>query len=349
MTKPQPLPERLPCLLLEPSSNRRGVIGTRMPPLQPVLARHGTARDCLLPSMLNLKPLHSLCPCKNPRLYRKLEMHRHAIKKLLCFTAGTGATPLLAGRLGGALAAAGYTNALSIAAAGVAGAALPAAAAARLAPWRSFSAEADAGAAQAAATPPGEISAVEEQAQQQEQQQQQRPRDSRRKQYKPLMPQDPALERLHACASAADLRAWRAALEGEGRFGADQLALLMRVLGHNQQGLGDEERTAYLRELLGEAAQGAVALNGKAGEQPAGPARLHGLQSGAAACRKGLHHQLLPGPSIPGCGRTHKPPCPPPPPHARNSCLPAVGPRQAGAERQRPRCAGRGAHSVPAH
>lgn len=105
---------------------------------------------------------------------------------------------------------------------------------------------------------------MEEQAQQQEQQQQQRPRDSRRKQYKPLMPQDPALERLHACASAADLRAWRAALEGEGRFGADQLALLMRVLGHNQQGLGDEERTAYLRELLGEAAQGAVALNGKA-------------------------------------------------------------------------------------
>lgn len=135
-----------------------------------------------------------------------------------------------------------------------------------------FSAEADA--AQAATPADGPLAVdhgalTAEQGQEQEQQEQpQQPEQSqpqeRRRRREPRASEDPDLGRLQACASAADMRAWRADLESEGRFGAEQLAALFRAVGNNRQGLGDEEREAYLRELLREAAEGAVPLNGKA-------------------------------------------------------------------------------------
>ncbi|KAL4433785.1 hypothetical protein ABPG75_000226 [Micractinium tetrahymenae] len=172
------------------------------------------------------------------------------------------AAPQLAGRLGGALGAAGCSSALSTAAAGAAAAALPAAAAC-LTPWRSFSAEATE-AAQTAAPADTPVVTTEQAPAEQQQQQQQQPRGAPRRRSEPRVSPDSDLGRLQACGSADDMRAWRTALENEGRFGADQLAALIRALGNNRQGLGDEERASYLRELLGEAAEGAVPLNGKA-------------------------------------------------------------------------------------
>lgn len=241
-------------------------------------------------------------------IVESLEMRRHALKQLLHFAASGGATPQLAGGLRGALLIAAHSRALSAAGAGAAAAALPAAAVARWAPWaRLFSAEADA--AQAATPADGPLAVdhgalTAEHGQEQEQQEQpQQPEQSqpqeRRRRREPRASEDPDLGRLQACASAADMRAWRADLESEGRFGAEQLAALFRAVGNNRQGLGDEEREAYLRELLREAAEGAVPLNGKAGEQRAvAPVQGWGAPCTAARATRGpaasLHVSRLP-------------------------------------------------------
>ena len=77
-----------------------------------------------------------------------------------------------------------------------------------------------------------------------------------------------------ACDSIDDMRAWRQGLAAEGAFGAPELGFAIRVL-ITKEGLAPQERAAYLRELLAAAAEGQVALDGKAAAYLLwGPAKL---------------------------------------------------------------------------